>query len=103
MQKGEGVGLFCVRRHLRHIAPLSPVPSLDCAYFLSPPGCTGPKSPRPPLFPRALGACPSGSGPLWPACRRQANPMFSAVCRLFCLLALFFALPPFVFNGLQPL
>ncbi len=23
-------------RHMRHVAPLSPVPSLDCAYFLSP-------------------------------------------------------------------
>ena len=25
---------------MRHVAPLSPVPSLDCAYFLSPRGCT---------------------------------------------------------------
>src|SRR5713226_5818056 len=27
------------RRHMRHVAPLSPVPSVDCAYFLSPRGC----------------------------------------------------------------
>ncbi len=26
------------RRHMRHVAPLSPVASLDCAYFLSPRG-----------------------------------------------------------------
>jgi hypothetical protein len=28
------------RRHMRHVAPLSPVASLDCAYFPSPRGCT---------------------------------------------------------------
>src|SRR5258708_32835980 len=28
------------RRHMRHVAPLSPVASVDCAYFLSPRGCT---------------------------------------------------------------
>src|SRR5229473_6611380 len=27
------------RRHMRHVAPLSPVTSVDCAYFLSPRGC----------------------------------------------------------------
>src|SRR6266849_11067811 len=26
-------------RHMHHVAPLSPLPSLDCAYFLSPRGC----------------------------------------------------------------
>src|SRR5713101_6513963 len=26
--------------HMRHVAPLSPVASLDCAYFPSPRGCT---------------------------------------------------------------
>src|SRR6266849_3593491 len=31
---------LCFRRHMRHVAPLSPVASLDCAYFLSPRGCT---------------------------------------------------------------
>jgi hypothetical protein len=25
---------------MRHVAPLSLVPSIDCAYFLSPRGCT---------------------------------------------------------------
>ncbi len=28
-----------LRRHMRHVTPLSPVPSLDCAYFLSPRRC----------------------------------------------------------------
>src|SRR6266446_115243 len=28
--------------HMRHVTPLSPVPSLACAYFLSPRGCTTP-------------------------------------------------------------
>src|SRR5713101_2468124 len=28
------------RRHMRHVAPLSPVASVHCAYFLSPRGCT---------------------------------------------------------------
>jgi hypothetical protein len=27
-------------RHMRHVAPLSPVASVDCAYFPSPRGCT---------------------------------------------------------------
>ena len=37
---GEGVDLFSFhRRHMRHVTPLSPVPSLDCAYFPSPRGC----------------------------------------------------------------
>src|SRR5713226_7770594 len=30
-----------LRRHMHHVAPLSPVPSLDCAYFLSPRGLEG--------------------------------------------------------------
>ena len=29
-----------LQNHMRHVAPLSPVPSFDCAYFLSPRGCT---------------------------------------------------------------
>src|SRR6266849_6830828 len=28
------------RRHMHHVAPLSPVASLGCAYFPSPRGCT---------------------------------------------------------------
>jgi len=30
---------LCFRRHMHHMAPLSPVPSLDCPYFLSPRRC----------------------------------------------------------------
>src|SRR5258708_18176461 len=30
--------LFAVAHHMRHVAPLSPVASVDCAYFLSPRG-----------------------------------------------------------------
>src|SRR5712692_6640374 len=44
-KRGEGgraVDLFRVRRHMRHVTPLSPVPSLDCAYFPSPRVCTTP-------------------------------------------------------------
>src|SRR5712691_2905839 len=29
---------LCFRRHMRHVAPLSPVTSVDCAYFPSPRG-----------------------------------------------------------------
>ncbi len=29
-----------LQNHMRHVAPLSPVASVDCAYFLSPRGCT---------------------------------------------------------------
>src|SRR5258708_12440728 len=31
-----------IQNHLRHVAPLSPVASVDCAYFLSPRGCVPP-------------------------------------------------------------
>src|SRR5713101_300567 len=34
------------RHHTRHVAPLSPVASLDCAYFPSPRGCTTPTRSR---------------------------------------------------------
>ena len=30
---------LCFRRHMRHVAPLSPLASVDCAYFSSPRGC----------------------------------------------------------------
>jgi len=33
-----------LRRHMRHVAPLSPAPSLDCVYFPPPRGCTSPLS-----------------------------------------------------------
>src|SRR5260370_35259285 len=29
-----------LQNHMHHVAPLSPVASVDCAYFLSPRGCT---------------------------------------------------------------
>ena len=35
------------RRHMRHVAPLYPVTSVDCAYFLSPRGCTYPPTGHP--------------------------------------------------------
>ena len=51
-RKTPGVGVpqrigatLSMRRHMRHVAPLSPVASIDCAYFLSPRGCTT----RPPV------------------------------------------------------
>ncbi len=31
---------LCFHRHMRHVAPLSPLASVDCAYFPSPRGCT---------------------------------------------------------------
>src|SRR5258707_9453772 len=31
---------LCFRRHMRHVAPLSPVASIDCAHFPSPWDCT---------------------------------------------------------------
>src|SRR5258707_1125667 len=47
LQKSPGVGgtptlpsQDSLPRHMRHVAPLSPVASVDCAYFLSPQGCT---------------------------------------------------------------
>ncbi len=53
LTKTPGVGVpqhfratLCFSRHMRHVAPLSLVVSVDCAYFLSPQGCTlsNPKS-----------------------------------------------------------
>ena len=50
--RGEGGPAFRVssvqppasslQNHMRHVAPLSPVASVDCAYFLSPRGCVYP-------------------------------------------------------------
>src|SRR5258708_7760502 len=34
----QSLATLCFRRHMRHVAPLSPVTSVDCAYFLSPRG-----------------------------------------------------------------
>src|SRR6266851_7963483 len=44
-------------RHLRHVAPLSPVPSFDCAYFPSPRGCDTPIQSGAPPLDRASAAC----------------------------------------------
>ena len=38
------------RRHMRHVALLSPMASVDCAYFLSPRGCTYPHGTPPYVF-----------------------------------------------------
>src|SRR5229473_1668119 len=35
---------FRLRRHMPHVAPLSPFASVDCAYFPSPQGCAPPLS-----------------------------------------------------------
>src|SRR5216684_6637571 len=46
---GEGVGgssSFSSARHMRHVTPPSAVPSVDCACFPSPQGCT--TTPLPP-------------------------------------------------------
>src|SRR5258708_11699436 len=56
---GKEISNFPVRdsaivRRMRHVAPLSPVSSIDCAYFPSPRGCTlypAPLPPLPPLLP----------------------------------------------------
>src|SRR5216684_7529290 len=42
------------RRHMHHVAPLSPVASLGCAYFPSPRGCTTPRKTKL-LIPKRLG------------------------------------------------
>src|SRR5258706_5448714 len=61
------------RRHMRHVAPLSPVDSLGCAYFPSPRGV--PPQPtnflRTPSFgynPLALPPSPAGDGATRPPC-----------------------------------
>src|SRR5712692_6667876 len=52
-----------LQNHMRHVAPLSPVASVDCAYFPSPRGCTTLFRPHSPLATRlsralAKGRCP---------------------------------------------
>src|SRR5229473_1942263 len=60
------------RRHMRHVAPLSPMASVDCAYFLSPRGCTYPHgtpplrvSDSPRLRQTQFAACPPWRSPLF--------------------------------------
>ncbi len=69
---------------MRHVAPISLPFSAACAHFPSPTGV----SPLRPSFQESLPLCVSVS--LWPACRRQANPIVSAVCRLLFSLASLF-------------
>src|SRR5258708_18971728 len=69
---------------MRHVAPISLPFSAACAHFPSPTGV----SPLRPSFQESLPLCVSV--PLWPACRRQANPIVSAVCRLLFSLASLF-------------
>src|SRR5260221_14610561 len=52
------------RRHMRHVAPLSPVDSLDCAYFPSPRGC--------PRNPAIFSACQLSDTILSLCLRRQS-------------------------------
>jgi|SRR5260370_21351750 len=58
-----------LQNHVRHVAPLFPVASVDCAYFPSPRGCTSLFRPHSPLATR-LSRAP-GEGPL-PQSRSRA-------------------------------
>src|SRR6266446_823959 len=77
---------------MRHVAPLSPVRSVDCAYFSSLRGCTYPASILIQDFAAFVSQCLCGKSRVL----RNLQPL----CRLF---ALFSALPSFVFKSLQPL
>jgi len=72
-----------VARHLHHVASISLPFSAASAYFLSPPGCT-PHAHQ--IFSASVPARPAGE-PDWVG---AANPMFSAVCRLFIALCALF-------------
>src|SRR5258708_1862683 len=86
-------------RCLRHVPPLSRVPSLDCAHFLSPRGWHPFGVPRPclrRLCALCVPACPDRVGAvnsmlsaawslfpsLWP-CFKTFHPLFSIACSLF--------------------
>jgi hypothetical protein len=120
------------RRHMRHLAPLAPGPSIDCAYFLSPRGCT-----RRSHYPLLTAHDPRFCGPFvfillqipFPATPFLSHPYktpggvrvhtsnsqlcVSVLCGksrvlrtlqpLCRLFAFFSALAPFVFKSLQPL
>src|ERR1700732_3851173 len=74
---------------MRHVAPISLLPSARCAYFLSPRGCTfwGP-------------LCFHLDGLSVPMWQILCSQQLAASCTL---LAFFFALRSFVFSGLQTL
>jgi hypothetical protein len=68
-----------LRHHTRHVPPLSPVDSLDCAYFLSPRGCSlhhSASTPRPTHFLRssAFGYNPFALPPCQPANTPSGSP-----------------------------
>ncbi len=73
---------LCLRRRMRHVALVSPVPSLDCVYFPSPRGCTTN------LRFSLLGV----SVPLW-------QPILFALC--FHTLTNCFSRNPFPFTSIQ--
>src|SRR6266478_3508073 len=77
---------------MRHVAPLSPVRSVDCAYFPSPRGWTYPAS----ILIQDFAASVSQS-----LCGKSR--VLINLLPLCCLFALFSALPSFVFKSLQPL
>src|SRR5258708_1885891 len=74
-------------RHMRHVAPLSLVASVDCAYFLSPRGV-------PFIIPDVRGFRPF---------QRAISFVYKTLPPLCRLFALFSAFVSFVFNRLQPL
>src|SRR6266478_2019523 len=77
---------------MRHVAPLSPVRSVDCAYFPSPRGCTYPASILIQDFAASVSQCLCGK-----------SRVLINLLPLCCLFALFSALASFVFTSLQPL
>src|SRR5229473_7733221 len=91
--RGQGVrDLFCFRRYMRHVAPLFPVRSQSIAYTSqSPRGCTYPTSILIQDFAASVSQCFSGK-----------SRVLINLLPLFCLFALFSALPSFVFKSLQP-
>ncbi len=90
---GGGTPVFATQgnaRRMRHVAPLSPVPSLDCAYFLSPRGCGALCAFLATRLPRAR-LC---VGPL------ATSLLFSSACGLFISLCALFPAPILCFQQL---
>ncbi len=85
-------------RHVRRLTPLSPVPSLDCAYFPSPRRWY-PKPRKARWWRRAHHSRSSGVRTF----QRANSFVYKSLPPLHRLFALFCAPPPFVFNRLRPL